>query len=228
MTGKEISEKIKRSEKKTPVKAYISSVVKPYLPGCRVFGERGLFVAFGAWEDMEKGLSEQAEIIYDAEIEVVSRKTALGMADLLSFDARIEPGAFVREGAEIGKGAVIMHGAIINSGAEIGEGAMIDMNAVVGSCAEIGKNAHIGACAVVAGVLEPPSAVPARVCDGALVGAGAVILEGVTVGENAVVGAGAVVTHDIPPFAIAVGVPARVIGEKTPDFAKADINGDLR
>lgn len=228
MTGKEISEKIKNSEKKTPVKAYISSSARPYLPGCRVFGDRGLFVAFGAWENMKKGLSEQAGIIYDAEIEVISRKTALGCADLLSFDARIEPGAFVREGAEIGKGAVIMHGAIINSGAKIGEAAMIDMNAVVGSCAEIGKNAHIGACAVVAGVLEPPSAVPARVGDGALVGAGAVILEGVTVGENAVVGAGAVVTHDVPPSAIAIGVPARVTGKRTSDFSKANINGDLR
>ena len=53
MTGKEISERIKKSERKTPVKAYISSVVKPMLPKCRIFGENGFFVAFGAWEDME-------------------------------------------------------------------------------------------------------------------------------------------------------------------------------
>ncbi len=38
------------------------------------------------------------------------------------------------------------------------------------------------------------------------------VLEGVTIGRGAVIGAGAVVTRDIPPFAIAVGVPARVIG----------------
>ena len=63
MTGKEISERIKKSERKTPVKAYISSVVKPMLPKCRIFGENGFFVAFGAWEDMEKSLAEQSEII---------------------------------------------------------------------------------------------------------------------------------------------------------------------
>ncbi len=43
------------------------------------------------------------------------------------------------------------------------------------------------------------------------IGSGAKILAGVTIGNGAVIGANAVVTHDIPPFAIAVGVPARVI-----------------
>lgn len=43
------------------------------------------------------------------------------------------------------------------------------------------------------------------------IGAKAVIIDGVTIGDGAVVGAGAVVTKDIPPFAVAVGVPARVI-----------------
>lgn len=45
----------------------------------------------------------------------------------------------------------------------------------------------------------------------AWVGAGAIILPGVTVGEHSIVGAGAVVTEDVPPFSIVAGVPAKVI-----------------
>lgn len=40
------------------------------------------------------------------------------------------------------------------------------------------------------------------------------VLDGVRIGRGAVIGAGAVVTKDIPPFAIAVGVPARVVGSR--------------
>ena len=43
------------------------------------------------------------------------------------------------------------------------------------------------------------------------IGSGARILAGVTIGNGAVIGANAVVTHNIPDFALAVGVPARVI-----------------
>ena len=49
------------------------------------------------------------------------------------------------------------------------------------------------------------------------VGANAIILKGVTVGKGAVISAGAVVTHEVPPYAIVGGVPAKVIrmrGEK--------------
>jgi acetyltransferase-like isoleucine patch superfamily enzyme len=56
--------------------------------------------------------------------------------------------------------------------------------------------------------------------ENATVGANAVILPGVTIGRSAIVGAGAVVTRDIPPFSVAVGVPARVIkrmDEAAPD-----------
>jgi acetyltransferase-like isoleucine patch superfamily enzyme len=49
---------------------------------------------------------------------------------------------------------------------------------------------------------------------GAWLGAGAVILDGVTVGHDAVVGARSVVTQDVPPFAIAVGAPARVLRDR--------------
>jgi len=47
--------------------------------------------------------------------------------------------------------------------------------------------------------------------DGAWIGAGAILLDGVRVGKGSVVGAGAVVTHDVPPHAMVVGIPARVV-----------------
>jgi maltose O-acetyltransferase len=53
---------------------------------------------------------------------------------------------------------------------------------------------------------------PIRIEEGAWIGAGSILTDGVTIGRGAVVGAGAVVTRDVPPFAIAVGVPCRVVG----------------
>ena len=49
---------------------------------------------------------------------------------------------------------------------------------------------------------------------GAVIGAGAVILPGLTIGENAVIGAGAVVTKDVPPNVTVVGNPAKPIQKK--------------
>lgn len=58
---------------------------------------------------------------------------------------------------------------------------------------------------------------PVRIHDGVWIGCNATILMGVTIGEGAIIGAGAVVTKDVPPFAIAVGVPARVVGRRGVD-----------
>jgi acetyltransferase-like isoleucine patch superfamily enzyme len=52
---------------------------------------------------------------------------------------------------------------------------------------------------------------PIKIQDGVWIGAGAIILPGVTIGNKSIVGAGSVVTKDVPPFSVVVGNPARVI-----------------
>lgn len=62
---------------------------------------------------------------------------------------------------------------------------------------------------------------PVTIDDYVFIGPRAIILPGVKIGKGAVIGAGAIVTKDIPPFAIAGGVPAKIIGErrlKTPVY----------
>jgi len=49
------------------------------------------------------------------------------------------------------------------------------------------------------------------ICDGSWIGQGSIIMSGVMVGKNSVVGANSVVTHDVPPFTVAAGAPARII-----------------
>ena len=91
------------------------------------------------------------------------------------------------------------------------------------------KNCHIGAGAVVAGVLEPPSATPVIIGDNVVVGANAVILEGVRIGDNSVIGACSVVTENIPANSVAVGSPAKVIKQKDKKTEeKTKIVEDLR
>jgi tetrahydrodipicolinate N-acetyltransferase len=213
MDAYQIIEFIQKSEKKTPVKVHIKGKLDEIDFGgdVKTFITGNVGVLFGDWNVIEPILTANKDKIEDMVVENDRRHSAIPLLDLKNIQARIEPGAIIRDQVEIGKNAVIMMGAVINIGAVIGEGTMIDMNAVVGGRGTIGKNCHIGAGAVIAGVIEPPSATPVIIEDDVVIGANAVILEGVRVGKGSVVAAGAVVTKDVPPNTVVAGTPARVI-----------------
>lgn len=142
---------------------------------------------------------------------------------------RAVPGAVVRCGSFIAKGAVLMP-SFVNIGAYVGEGTMIDTWATVGSCAQIGKNVHISGGAGIGGVLEPLQAEPVIIGDGAFIGARAEVAEGVRVGEGAVLSMGVYLGAStkivdratgevhmgaVPPYAVVV--PGNLPGKPLPD-----------
>lgn len=142
---------------------------------------------------------------------------------------RVVPGAVVRRGAHISKGAVLMP-SFVNIGAYVGENTMIDTWATVGSCAQIGANVHISGGAGIGGVLEPLQAEPVIIGDGAFIGARAEVAEGVRVGEGAVLSMGVYLGAStkivdratgevhmgaVPPYAVVV--PGSMPGKPLPD-----------
>lgn len=231
MDANEIISFIQNSKKSTPVKVYVKGKLEGIDFGAEsktfITGSTG--VVFGEWDIIKAAIEANQSQIEDYVIENDRRNSAIPLLDMKGINARIEPGAIIRDQVEIGNNAVIMMGASINIGSVIGEGTMIDMNVVLGGRATVGKNCHIGAGTVLAGVVEPPSAKPVIVEDDVVIGANCVVLEGVTVGKGAVVAAGAVVIDDVAPYTVVAGTPARVIkkiDEKTK--SKTEIKQELR
>ena len=149
----------------------------------------------------------------------------------------IHPTAIVDEGAQIGERCRIWHWVHICAGARIGRACSFGQNVFVGNDVVIGNNVKVqnnvsvydavtleddvfcGPSMVFTNVYNPRSAVIRKdeyrrtlIRRGATLGANSTIVCGVTVGEYAFVGAGAVVNHDVPDYALMVGVPALQIG----------------
>jgi len=225
-----IAKYIKDAVKKTPGKLYLQGNFEDLtFEGLTSFGDDHFKLLIGEVSLLEQIQETYKDKITSSYLESDRRNSAVPLLDTTHINARIEPGAIIRNHVTIKDQAVIMMGAVINIGAEVGERSMIDMNAVLGARAIVGKNCHIGAGAVLAGVLEPPSAKSVVIEDNVLIGANAVILEGVTVHEGAVVAAGAIVTSDVEANTVVAGSPAKKIkdkDEKTKE--KTQILDDLR
>src|SRR3954467_14129477 len=134
-------------------------------------------------------------------------------------------------GIAIGSGVFVGRNSILsckNGDIEIADGANIGFNCEVFSASRvaIGRDTLLAAyCYVIGGdhdFSDPAAAVLSQgrtssgvtIGAGAWLGAGAQILDGVPIGDRAIVGAGAVVRDAVPEGAIAVGIPARVVGQR--------------
>lgn len=110
----------------------------------------------------------------------------------------------------IGDRAFIGHNVSITCNREvvIGEDAMI-----AGNCRISDYDGHSALLEkrLANAVPDADDIVPVRIGKGAWIGYGVSILKGVTIGEGAVVGASSVVTHDVPPYCVAAGSPAKVV-----------------
>ena len=226
-----IAKYIKEAEKQTPVKAYINGDFSQMtLPeGVKSFGCDSSKTLIGDAKIIAQFVETYQTQITEYHREWDRRNSAIPLLDTRFLNARIEPGATIRDHVLIGDNVVVMMGAVINIGAAIGDGTMVDMGAIIGARGTIGKRVHVGAGSVVAGVLEPPSAEPTTVEDDVMIGANAVILEGIYIGQGAVVAAGAIVTENVPPGVVVAGCPARIIKDKDwKTIEKTKLLEDLR
>jgi UDP-2-acetamido-3-amino-2,3-dideoxy-glucuronate N-acetyltransferase len=144
----------------------------------------------------------------------------------------VHPTSIIDEPYVIGKGTKIWHFCHIMSGARIGESCVLGQNVMIATNVVIGNNVKIqnnvsvykgveleddvfcGPSCVFTNVLNPRSQIVRRnefqrtlVRRGATIGANATIICGITIGCYAFIGAGSLVRHDVPDYALILGVP---------------------
>lgn len=132
---------------------------------------------------------------------------------------RIWQFAVVLAGARIGRDCNICAHTFIENNVEVGNNVTIKCGVQLWDGVRVGKDVFIGPNVTFCNDLYPHSGVRDSrrkllntiIEDGASIGAGAVILPGITIGRNAMIGAGAVVTKDVRPCATVVGNPAKEI-----------------
>lgn len=139
---------------------------------------------------------------------------------------RIWNQAQVREDARIGAGCILGTGVYVDTGVEIGARCKIQNGVYLYHGVTVEDGVFLGPRATTTNDLRPRAIFPdgrsrgpndwtvtrTRICYGASVGAGAVIVCGVTIGRFAMVAAGAVVTRDVPDHGLVRGNPARLVG----------------
>jgi carbonic anhydrase/acetyltransferase-like protein (isoleucine patch superfamily) len=136
----------------------------------------------------------------------------LSLATFIAPDAQVIGAVSLEEGVSIWYGAVLrgdVERIVVGRSTNIQDGAIVHgdpgIPTVLGNYVTVGHRAIIHS---------------ATVEDGAMIGMGAILLNGVTVGKGSIVGAGAVVTKDVAPYTLVAGVPCKPMRAIAPDEAE--------
>ena len=147
---------------------------------------------------------------------------SVGRGAVVGAGATVGPYAYLRPGTVLGEASKV--GAYCEvKNTWVGTGSKVPHLSYVGDT-EIGEEANLGAGTITANY-DGKNKHRTTIKDGVFTGINTNLIAPVTIGENAYVGAGSVVNKDIPPGKLAVGMPARVIGdasEKVPEEGKKD------
>ena len=138
--------------------------------------------------------------------------------------------------ATIASSVIVDPAALIGRRTHInGPGTLIDTCEIGAFCSiswgvTIGAGGHPMEAASTHFFWIPPEASqrrmpPTKIGNDVWIGCNATVVSGVTIGDGAVVGAGAVVTHDVPPYGIVVGVPARLLRYRFDEGIRAELQG---
>lgn len=192
------------------------------------------------WSYIERGysmpgndtLGKKFSIWAGRKIACRHKRVTIDKTAKISPESRIHP----RKGEIfIGKDSSVAANAAIQGNIQIGENCSVQMNTILTGYGipgetqgliKIGNNVRIAAnCMMIAGnhVFDDPDIPickqglifkPITIEDDVWVAGRVNIMAGVTIGKGSVIGAGSVVTHNIPPYSVAVGCPAKVIKKR--------------
>lgn len=143
-------------------------------------------------------------------------------------DTKVWHYTHIRNNVKIGKKCILSNYVYIDSGVTIEDETKIQNYVPVYHGVELEEGVFLGPNSLTTNDMVPSArteggeiqgesdweVTPTHISKDASIGAGAVIRPGVTIGEKALVGAGAVVTRDVPPGAVVVGNPAKILRYK--------------
>lgn len=138
--------------------------------------------------------------------------------------SHVLPGAVIGEDVNINDHVFVENDVVIGDRVTLKSGVQVWDGIRLGDDVFVGPNATFTNDPFPRSKQYPDSFAQTVIEDGASIGGGAVILPGIRVGRKAMIGAGAVVTKNVPPYAIVVGNPGRIVGyaeTDTPAVASA-------